>query len=884
MNSVSELRLCDIASTDVLTITVDMPLVEAIALFVDKQVSSLIVLTDEKPVGILTERDLVYLMSRGIAAGGKVGEVMSAPVLTTQFDLDFAAAQLIMTNRGIRHLVLVDDAGTLKGVASETDFRRHLGLDLFDEISNLSALFDQRVELVAPDQPLLAVLQSMSSRWIDCVVVGREGIAEGILTERDVPRLLARRVDPATVTIGEVMTQPLVTVCNDLSVTEAARTMEQTSQRHLVVVDAQGSFVGVLSQHRMLERLGVMLIEDSRRNLANRLGMVLESTGVGTWEYDHRREVFIRSQALNNVMRFSPDDAYEKLDSMLQRVCPDDRVPVGQAFRELLSGSEKGFSIDFRTEGGDGRMRWISSRGQVVQRDEDGAPLRSAGVVIDIDQQKISEIALQQSDDRFRGLIEKIALPVAYINSDREILFINQQFIDTFGYTLGDVLTVDLWNELAYPDPQYRAWARQTWIEAAQKAQASVEVIRPPIRRVVCKDGGVRFIELSGVILGENLLVTLLDMTERHQQQATLEFSNSILHRVSGGTALPDILAFITGEIEVQIPEVRCSVLLLDANGKSLRHGAAPGLPAAYCAAIDGQEIGPAAGSCGTAAFLGQAVFAGDIATSPLWVDFKSLAVQHGLAACWSTPIMSSANKVLGTFAVYWSKPIDSVSPLARRYVDTATTLAGIAIEGTRREQRLRDTAQRLQRAEQISHSGSWALDLETGKVRCSKQMFRLFNQGLGSVMPQTFDAFLELVHPADRTRVNTSMRQMLAGETPETYNFRRDPSLGPPCCLQATFSIILDESGVCLGFDGVVLDVTERLKADERLRQQLDELRRWQAMTLGREARVLELKREVNALLERGGNAPRYQSVVGDGGRDICRERDKNSGKGGAC
>ena len=63
------------------------------------------------------------------------------------------------------------------------------------------------------------------------------------------------------------------------------------------------------------------------------------------------------------------------------------------------------------------------------------------------------------------------------------------------------------------------------------------------------------------------------------------------------------------------------SILLLDHDGKHLRHGAAPSLPDAYCAAIDGAEIGPCAGSCGTAAYTARPVFVSDIANDPLWAD-----------------------------------------------------------------------------------------------------------------------------------------------------------------------------------------------------------------------------------------------------------------------
>jgi GAF domain-containing protein len=99
--------------------------------------------------------------------------------------------------------------------------------------------------------------------------------------------------------------------------------------------------------------------------------------------------------------------------------------------------------------------------------------------------------------------------------------------------------------------------------------------------------------------------------------------------------------------------ELITSVLLLSADGKRLSHGAAPGLPQSYRAAVDGVEIGPCAGSCGTAAFLGRPVYAGDIATDPLWTDWRELALPLGLRSCWSTPIRDSSGEIVGTFAIY---------------------------------------------------------------------------------------------------------------------------------------------------------------------------------------------------------------------------------------
>jgi len=118
------------------------------------------------------------------------------------------------------------------------------------------------------------------------------------------------------------------------------------------------------------------------------------------------------------------------------------------------------------------------------------------------------------------------------------------------------------------------------------------------------------------------------------------------------GDALGLILKRYLLSVEAEADSfILTSILLLD--GTHLRHGAAPTLPAAYCEAINGSEIGPSAGSCGTAAYLGRPVYVTDIATDPLWADYRDIALPHGLRACWSTPIFDEGHEVLGTFAIY---------------------------------------------------------------------------------------------------------------------------------------------------------------------------------------------------------------------------------------
>lgn len=171
------------------------------------------------------------------------------------------------------------------------------------------------------------------------------------------------------------------------------------------------------------------------------------------------------------------------------------------------------------------------------------------------------------------------------------------------------------------------------------------------------------------------------------------KLQNTILEMIATGVPLGETVDFLCRTVEEEIaPGIVCSVLVLDAQNR-LRHFAGPSLPAQYAAAIDGTQMGPGVGSCGTAAFTGQPVTVTDIATHPYWADYKQLALPLGLAACWSTPIIGSG-KVLGTFAFYFRTP-RGPSEFEQKIVDACVHLCAIAIERDQRvseRQRLAET------------------------------------------------------------------------------------------------------------------------------------------------------------------------------------------------
>src|SRR3984893_5224290 len=187
----------------------------------------------------------------------------------------------------------------------------------------------------------------------------------------------------------------------------------------------------------------------------------------------------------------------------------------------------------------------------------------------------------------------------------------------------------------------------------------------------------------------------VMDLTERKQDELLLAGEKRLLEMIATGESRTVILDALCRLVEELAGGALSSILLLDPNASCLRHGAAPSLPAAYSEAIDGIVIGPCVGSCGTAAYRAEPVIVSDIATDPLWAASRDLALAHGLRACWSTPILSSEGKVLGTFATYYREP-RSPAPQEHNLIERITHLASIAVEREQAEGVLRELAGRL--------------------------------------------------------------------------------------------------------------------------------------------------------------------------------------------
>src|ERR1700722_5904785 len=291
------------------------------------------------------------------------------------------------------------------------------------------------------------------------------------------------------------------------------------------------------------------------------------------------------------------------------------------------------------------------------------------------------------------------------------------------------------------------------------------------------------------------------------------------------GAPLNEVLTTITRLIEAHSTGMRCSISLLDEDGLHLRYGVAESLPEAYRAATDGISIGPSVGSCGTAAYLRQPVFVSDIASDPRWVKYRHFAIQNGLRAAWSTPMISGDGKVLGTFCMYYGEVRDP-GPAETQLIDYAGRIAGIAIERDRSQTALTRAFDQIEKSEaQLRHI-----------VDAIPQMIAVLNPD-GSVlyMNQTLldytgltieevmatDVRYRAFNPEDLARNRAEHPESFSRHVPfqnEKRILRKD---GQYRWFLAHYNPLLDDQGRVIRWYATGIDIDDRVREEERTRNE---------------------------------------------------------------
>lgn len=314
---------------------------------------------------------------------------------------------------------------------------------------------------------------------------------------------------------------------------------------------------------------------------------------------------------------------------------------------------------------------------------------RGTGAIVthtDISERRKAEEALHDANQKLRLHFEQTPMAVIEWDLDSRVTNWNPAAQTIFGYTREEAIG----QHASFIVPQEFGHLVDGVFRALLTKSGGERSTNPNVNKngspVLCEWYNTALIDEHGKVAGVASVV--VDMTEQTETLDLLEWEKNALELIGGTSRLQPVLDQLMISLEKQLPGALCSVLLLDEDGVHLRHGAAPSLPDVYNLAVDGMKIGQMAGSCGTAAYEKRQVIVTDIHTDPLWEEFREIALEQGLKACWSTPIYSHGN-VIGTFAIYSHQPR---RPALRELelIERAVHVVRIAIDRKHAEEEIR--------------------------------------------------------------------------------------------------------------------------------------------------------------------------------------------------
>ena len=426
--------------------------------------------------------------------------------------------------------------------------------------------------------------------------------------------------------------------------------------------------------------------------LQKQLELAQQITHIGSWQWDVATNRVMWSDELYRIYGLEPQSAEITFETFLARVHPDDRERTSTAVKTALATGGK-FAYPERIVRPDGSIRELETVGEAVLEGEKVMGL--VGTCRDVTDTRMLDDIVQHV--QIALAVFKVGVPgdpktytLLAFNPAAERLAM-MELASRVGDALPDILPFARGGQL---ERLLASVARDGGVhETAVYRSADPKA---PTRAVAMK---------AFPLPGGRIGLAAEDITETTRARLLREGEQRVLERIAAGGPLEDILDAICRLVEDHAPPALASILLVDPDGERLRHGAAPHLPRAYVEAIDGSRIGERAGSCGTAVWRKAPVHVLDIATDPLWADYKQFALPHGLRACWSTPIFSRDGRVLGTFALYYTEPRDS-RPEDEKLVARATEIAGIAIQRHQLEQQLRDLTAHAEQAREEERIG----------------------------------------------------------------------------------------------------------------------------------------------------------------------------------
>ena len=431
----------------------------------------------------------------------------------------------------------------------------------------------------------------------------------------------------------------------------------------------------------------------------------------------------------------------------------------------------------------------------------------------------------QKSEDNLRQVIDTIPTLVWCTGPDGSTEFLNKRWHDYTGFSPGES-RVRGWQPTVHPEDLPRVVAKgQELLASGQPGEVEARIRR--------HDGVFRWFLMrveplrdeTGKIVRWYGTQTDIEDHKRKEDLATGE--KLLLEMVTSGHSMPGILDALCQFVESATSGCYCSVVLVDPTGTRLEHGAAPSLPANFITSIVGRPVNAESGPCAMAAYLNEQVIAADLTTETRWAEYEwcPMALEHGMRACWSTPIRSAAGEVLGAFAIYYAEPR---TPTRRdqALIDQFTHIASITVERERAQSALTRALSKLRQDESELRRMTDAIP-QTIVVQDPSGTPLYANQATLDFTGLTADDVIapkfreRIFHPEDIEKNRNERKAALARGVPFGFEQRALRKDGQYRWFLIRYNPFRTEQGQVIRWYATGTDIDDRVRAEERIRNE---------------------------------------------------------------
>lgn len=382
----------EIANTDIALLDDSQTVSDAVRLM-EKEAKHALVITGQKGLRVVSTHILISLRFAGFDFSTPLSQVGLPLVETLKWDQVLAEAAVTYSRANSELLCVVDDDETLIGVITSSDIIHYMmayAPDIECSLKDLKAIKD--FVCVDEHDPLKMAVLKMQTAGHTSVLVEREGVIAGIVSNSDIFPILSQKGNLWEQPVHTFMSSPIRTVSLDSSFKAAITLFNSSKLRRLGVSDSEGVVIGLIHQREVIAKVYDLMREERRqqqilRELSDseqRWRAVLEGTGQGVWDWNAQTNKVYFSPVWKSMLGYEEDEIGDTLSEWESRIHPDD---IEGAYRDVeahLSGETPIYDNTHRVRSKDGSYKWIRDTGKVFSRDAEGKPLRVIGSHTDI--------------------------------------------------------------------------------------------------------------------------------------------------------------------------------------------------------------------------------------------------------------------------------------------------------------------------------------------------------------------------------------------------------------------------------------------------------------------------------------------------------------------